>query len=155
MTALAMILCLGLSGVCEAAPSRSPAPVAAAPAFVRAARAAGAVFEARVVDVGPPPGFWSGFAVAFQSVTYRITKIYGDRDHRLRVGKQVTVQHWIVAESDTADSEPRLRPDLVHVGATMIVLADWNAREQQWTGVDEHYGVVAADAAHRAALGHH
>jgi hypothetical protein len=141
--------CLGAA--CDAAP-----PVAAAvpappdPAFVRAVRAADAVFEGVIVDVGRAPGAWSGSFAVHQAVSYRVTRIARDPERRLRVGERVQVQHVLVEGSATADTTPRLRPSLVRAGAGVIVLARWTS--DHWTGVDEHHGIVAADAAHRAAL---
>jgi hypothetical protein len=108
------------------------------------------VYEATIAEVGRSPGAWSGVYAIYQTVTYRITKVHADRDRRLAVGDRVTVRHPLVASSETADREPRLRPDLVRVGASVIVLADW--RDDQWTGVDERHGIVVNDAAHRAAV---
>jgi hypothetical protein len=87
---------------------------------------------------------------AYQAVSYRVTRIVADPDHRLSIDAEVTVHHLLVAGSETADTSPRLRPALAHPGATVIVLASWNG--EHWTGVDEHHGIVIADAAHRAAL---
>jgi hypothetical protein len=80
----------------------------------------------------------------------RVDRIVADPDHRLSVGAEVTVQHVLVAGSETADTQPRLRPALVQPGAPVIVLARWSG--DHWAGVDEHHGLVVADAAHRAAL---
>jgi len=141
--------CLGAACVAEPRPAPA-APGPPDPAFVRAARAAGAVFEGVVVEVGRAPGAWSGTFAIHQAVLYRVTKIVADPDRRLGVGALVQVQHLIVARSATADISPRLLPALVRAGAGVIVLARWTS--DHWTGVDEHHGVVAADAAHRAAL---
>jgi hypothetical protein len=128
-----------------------PTPQASSdPAFARAAAAAQVVFEGSVTAVGPTPAVWSGAFAAYQAVTYRITRIVADPDHRISIGAEVTVQHLIVAGSETADTQPRLRPALVQSGATVIVLARWS--DGHWEGVDEHHGIVVADAAHRAAL---
>jgi hypothetical protein len=118
--------------------------------FERTAATASAIFEGEVVAVGPSPGVWSGRFVAYQTVTYRATKIVSDPDKRLEVGATVLVQHMLVAGSETADPQPRLRQALVVVGAMVIVLAKWS--DGHWAGIDEHYGVVTADAPHRAAL---
>jgi len=88
--------------------------------------------------------------MAYQAVTYQVTRIVADPDQRLSIDAQVTVQHLLVAGSETADARPRLRPALAHAGAPVIVLARWTG--DHWTGVDEHHGLVVADAAHRAAL---
>ena len=119
-------------------------------AFVRAAKEASAVFEGTVVAVGPAPMGWSGLVEVYQTVTYRISRVVADRDKRLSVGATISVHHVIVAKSETADTKPQLRLDLVNVGSTVIVLADW--RDDLWVGIDEHFGIVPADAAHRAAL---
>lgn len=169
---LEIFVCLGLSAGCGAARSSAPAEsttndpastmndaasianTATSPsadrAFVEAATRAGAVFEAVVVAVEPAPMVWSGLLAVYQTVTYRIVKIITDNDKRLSVDTQLLVRHLIVLQSKTADTKPQLRPDLVKIGVTVIVLADW--RDNQWTGVDEHFGIVPADSAHRAAL---
>jgi hypothetical protein len=139
----------------QAAPSPSaspsgPAAGAVAPGFARAAASASLVFEGEVVAAGPTPGGWSGRFAAYQAVTYRVTRIAADRDRRLSVGAELTVHHLLVAGSATADTRPQLRPALTRAGAAVIVLARWTG--DRWTGVDEHHGLVIADAAHRAAL---
>ena len=152
-TALSMVACAAAPGTAMAAP-RPAAPSAPAspadPAFARAVATAPVVFEGDVVAVGPTPGVWSGRFVAYQAVTYRVTRIVVDADHQLSVGARLTVHHVLVAGSETADASPRLRPTLVHGGAAVIVLARWIG--DRWAGLDEHHGVVVADAAHRAAL---
>jgi len=157
-TLLALSLSLWTLAACNGAPPVITPPAtpqatpqtSADPAFARAAASAPTVFEGTVVAVGPAPPVWSGRVMAYQAVTYRVTRIVADPDQRLSVDAQVTVQHLLVAGSETADTEPRLRPALAHPGATVIVLASWSG--DQWTGVDEHHGIVVADAAHRAAL---
>ena len=155
---LAITLSLWLGAACNGAPgvSAPSAPDAldapADPAFARAAAAAPTVFEGEIVTVGAAPAGWSGRYAVYQAITYRVTRVVTDSDHRLAVGAQVTVQHLLVAGSETADTRPRLRPALAHAGASVIVLASWTG--DRWTAVDEHHGLVVADAAHRAALTH-
>jgi hypothetical protein len=153
MTTLRMITSLWLSlwtlTACGARPVSTPSP-SSDPAFARAAAVAPTVFEGSVVAVGPTPAVWSGRYAAYQAVTYRVTRIVADPDHQLSVDAQVTVQHLLVAGSETADARPQLRPALAHAGAPVIVLARWSG--DHWTGVDEHHGLVVADGAHRAAL---
>ncbi|HSS00286.1 MAG TPA: hypothetical protein VLM79_24680 [Kofleriaceae bacterium] len=147
---LAITLSLWLGVACSGAPHASTPSAAADPAFTRAAAAAPAVFEGDIVAVGAAPAAWSGRYAVYQAITYRVTRVVTDPDHRLAVGTQVTVQHLLVAGSETADTRPRLRPALAHTGAAVIVLARWAG--DRWTAVDEHHGLVVADAAHRAAL---
>lgn len=150
-TPLALATCICLSVACEGASTRMPeAPAPTSSRFSRAATAADAVFEGEVLALGPAPSVWSGRLAVYQTVTYRITKIVTDPGKRLSVGAETVVAHLLVSGSETADSQPRLRPALVAVGATVIVLAKWS--DDHWTGVNEHYGVVYADAAHRAEL---
>jgi hypothetical protein len=149
-TLLAIISSLWIAMACNGASHVSAASTPPDPAFARAAAAAPTVFEGSVVAVGAAPAVWSGRAASYQAVTYRVTRIVADRDRRLSVGGEVTVQHLLVAGSETADTQPRLRPALVQPGATVIVLAQWS--DGRWAGVDEHHGLVVADAAHRAAL---
>lgn len=149
-TLLAIALSLWLGAACNGAPHMSTP--SADPAFARAAAAAPTVFEGEIVAVGASPVGWSGRYAVYQSVTYRVTRITADPDHRLTVGARVTVQHLLVAGSETADIRPRLRPALAHTGASVIVLASWTG--DRWTAVDEHHGLVVADASHRAALSH-
>lgn len=149
---LDLVTCVFLSVACEGASSpmsKSPAATTNS-AFARAATAAHVVFEGEVRALGPTPGVWSGRFAAYQTVTYRVTKIVSDPGKRLSADAEVTVQHVLVAGSETADVQPQLRPALVAVGATVIVLANLN--DGRWTGLDEHHGIVAADAEHRAAL---
>jgi hypothetical protein len=150
---LAITLSLWLGAACNGAPgvSAPSAPDAPAdPAFARAAAAAPTVFEGEIVTVGAAPAGWSGRYAVYQAITYRVTRVVTDPDRRLAVGAQVTVQHLLVAGSETADTRPGLRPALAHAGAAVIVLARWTG--DRWTAVDEHHGLVVADAAHRAAL---
>ena len=147
---LPLWLALWTLAACNGARPMSPPSTPSDPAFARAAAAASTVFEGSVVAVGPTPAVWSGRYAVYQAVTYRVTRIVADPDRRLSVDAQVTVQHLLVAGSETADAGPRLRPALAHTGAPVIVLASWSG--DHWTGVDEHHGIVVADAAHRAAL---
>jgi hypothetical protein len=149
-TLLGIISSLWIAAACNGASHVSTASAPPDPAFARAAAAAPAVFEGSVVTVGATPALWSGRVAVYQAVTYRVTRVVADRDHRLSVGGEVTVQHLLVAGSETANHEPRLRPALARPGATVIVLARWSG--DHWEGVDEHHGIVVADAAHRAAL---
>lgn len=149
---LAITLSLWLGAACNGAPHMSTPSAPPDPAFARAAAAAPTVFEGDIVAVGATPAVWSGRYAVYQAITYRVTRVVTDPDHRLAAGAQVTVQHLLVAGSETADIHPRLRPALAHTGATVIVLARWAG--DRWTAVDEHHGLVVADAAHRAALSH-
>ena len=149
MITLPLWLSLWTLAACGARPASTGSPPSD-PAFARAAAVAPTVFEGSVVAVGPTPAVWSGRYAAYQAVTYRVTRIVADPDRLLSVDAQVTVQHLLVAGSETADARPRLRPALAHAGAPVIVLA--RGTGDHWTGVDEHHGLVVADAAHRAAL---
>lgn len=147
----AIASCVCLSAACEGAASPMPtSPAATHSTFARAATTARAVFEGDILAIGTTPGVWSGRFAAYQAVTYHVTKIVTDPDKRLSIGAQVIVQHLLVAGSETADTQPQLRPALVAVGATVIVLV--SRSDDHWTGFDEHYGIVSADDAHRAAL---
>lgn len=151
--AFAVAIALGMTGLCAADPTPpATSRTATEAALERAAKSADAVFEAVVVDAGRAPGVWSGVLAAYQTVTYRITKVVTAHDPRLSAGTKLAVSHAIVAKSATADRAPRLRPDLVHVGARVIVLARWSAGDRRWLGVDEDSGIVPDDAARRNAL---
>jgi hypothetical protein len=149
MITLPLWLSLWTLAACGVRPASTASPPSD-PTFARAAAVAPTVFEGSVVAVGPTPAVWSGRYAAYQAVTYRVTRIVADPDRLLSVDAQVTVQHLLGAGSETADARPRLRPALAHAGAPVIVLARWTG--DHWTGVDEHHGLVVADAAHRAAL---
>jgi hypothetical protein len=148
--AILSLLLLSIGAACNGPRHVSTASPRPDPAFARAAAAAPTVFEGSVVAAGAAPPAWSGRYAVYQEVTYRVERIVADPDHRLSVGAELTVRHLLVAGSETADTRPRLRAALVQPGASVIVLARWS--DDGWAGVDEHHGLVVADAAHRAAL---
>lgn len=86
----------------------------------------------------------------YQPVTYRVGRVLMDRNGRVAQGMPLTVDHAIVDGAATADSTPRLRPELTRPAADVFVFA--KRREGRWIGVDGDVGVVLARPANRATL---
>lgn len=151
MKRLALLVAVTVGCGNDAARTPTPTPTAPAkPQLAAAMRAADAAWVGEVLEVGAAPGFWSGRFAVYQEVTYQPTRMLLDREGRLAGVARVTVRHVIVGNSATADTEPRLRPELAAVGATVLVLARWRA--DHWEGVDEHAGLSAATDANLAAV---
>ena len=137
----------------SAAMSNTPSSPSTMPILERVHNAkakADTVIEAIVVSVGTAPGSWSGRLAVYQQVIYRVTSIIFDHTGRVRENTELTVDHLIVAGSETADVQPHLRPDLVARGNRAIVILRW--QDGRWIGIDEHVGVVAATEDVRRAV---
>jgi len=76
-----------------------------------------ATFGGCVLQVGEPPGMWSGIAISFQGVQYEVRDpIAGN------LIDVVTVYHSIVQDkTDVGPFEPGLNPAIVFEGAGLLV----------------------------------
>jgi hypothetical protein len=87
-----------------------------AQAFVTRLPEATAAFVGTLVEVGPPPDAWSGYAIATQALTFDVS-----RSLRGEVAGRVTVHHWIVAGGPEVGAKPGLLPAFTAVGEPYIV----------------------------------
>lgn len=77
------------------------------------------IMVGEIVEVGPPPAFWSGLFAAYQDVRYKVIDVFKGT----LPTKEVLVAHPVVHNSVTADkSHPGLSPALFSVGNRLIIL---------------------------------
>jgi hypothetical protein len=97
------------------------------------------VVIAKVVEVTPPPGFWSGQFAAIQIVRYEIKK---SLKGTLKSGV-ISVGHYVVHNSCTAArSKPQLSPELFEKGNWLILFLSYKQKEGYLVR-DENCGAVA------------
>ncbi len=73
------------------------------------------------MEVGNPPGYWSGVSVACQPVKYRVIEVYkGD----FSAGDEILLYHVLVGGGRTEhEAEARLNENLVKPGVEVVVFA--------------------------------
>jgi hypothetical protein len=102
-------------------------------------READLVFVGTVSAVGPSPGFWSGVAVARQTVTYEVKEVMKGS----WADPSVKVAHLLVLGSPHADQEKAgLSPQVFAVGNKLIVFAKKGADGKGFEDFDENLGTL-------------
>jgi len=87
--------------------------------ILKAVKSHDVVVRAKVVEVGPSDGFWSGIFVSRQDVKYDVLEVYkGPKD---LAGKQITVSHALVGGGPTEDTTPRLKPWLFKPSTEVVL----------------------------------
>jgi hypothetical protein len=102
------------------------------------------VLVAEVTEVGPTPGFWSGYLAASQRVRFKVVKVLkGD----LNAG-EVEVEYYLVKNDDLVDHElPRLSPVIFKAGNQLILFLKTGRNAKPATfAADENRGTATADA---------
>ncbi len=118
MRLIVAVLMCALSALCHAQIDRECRPFIAANAGK-----ANTVVLAKIVSVGPSPGYWSGLLEARQQVTYKVQRLLKGTLH----ARQFSLNILVVANSPEADRDkPQLNPKLFYPGATQILFL--NAR---------------------------
>jgi len=85
----------------------------------RLAQEAQFVVEARVVEVGPALGIWSGGYIVRERVDYEITEVLKGTPPQNRI----SVAHEVVRRSPSADTKtPRLSPALFAKGNRLLLI---------------------------------
>lgn len=130
MNRVALPAALLLAGACtpsgldrEAVSASAPAtttgnPVVNTDALLNLARSSDIVVVATVRSLGVAPASWSGFAAAYQTVTYAVGQVLkgGPLD------PTITVRHTVVHGAPSADpTKPGLNPALFAPGAKLIL----------------------------------
>lgn len=97
------------------------------------------VFKARILEVGDPPGFDSGFIAAVQHVKYKVLESYkGD----LVPDSKADVSHWIIGNGFVEDASIcGLRKDLIYQNRDVVLFANRNKNGIYVSGSDP-LGVV-------------
>ena len=78
------------------------------------------VVRATVIEVGKPPGFWSGVFEAYQDVRYEVKEIFKG-EGVLGNRNTILVHHVLVGNGAVEDTIPRLRPDLITPGREVVL----------------------------------
>jgi hypothetical protein len=101
------------------------------------------IFVGTVVSVGNPPHGWSGYGGSYQTVTYKIEKIFKGKYE----SPQISVQHILVYGSNTADKgeKPGLSSELFAVNAKLIVSAQ-KTDDGKWKALSEDASALPATA---------
>jgi hypothetical protein len=86
--------------------------------FADEAKQADVMFLAKLVRVDRPPGFWSGGAMAIQTLTYDVTKVTKGAEKPTRVA----VRYLIVGGAPYVAGKPEVADRLTKLGATYEVL---------------------------------
>jgi len=78
------------------------------------------IIRATVIEVGKPPGFWSGVFTAYQDVRYEVKEIFKG-EGVLGSRNTILVHHALVGNGAVEDTSPRLRPDLITPGREVVL----------------------------------
>jgi hypothetical protein len=99
------------------------------------------IFVGALLELGPQPNDWSGYASAFQNARYKIVRImkgaYG--------ASEISVNHIVVYGSKTAQAgeTPGLSSSLFSPNNELIVFAK-KTESGQWKDTDEILGTLPA-----------
>jgi hypothetical protein len=102
------------------------------------------VLVVEVKNVGPTPGFWSGFVTASQRVRFKVEKVLKGN---LNAG-EVEVEYYLVKNDELVDSElPRLSPEIFKEGNQLVLFlrADQKRKTESFAA-DQNRGTARADA---------
>lgn len=108
----------------EAVSASAPAtttgdPVVNTDAILNLARSSDLVVVATVGSLGQAPAAWSGFAAAYQTVTYTVERVLKGGS----LAPSITVRHTVVHGAPSADpTKPGLNPTLFSPGAKLILV---------------------------------
>jgi hypothetical protein len=99
------------------------------------------IFIGTVSSVGVPPQGWSGYAGAYQTVSYKIEKILKGQYEK----PQISIHHVVVYGSNTAQEgdQPGLSSKLFAINAKLIVSAQ-KTDNDQWKALSEDAGALPA-----------
>jgi hypothetical protein len=97
------------------------------------------IFVGVILDIGPAPDGWSGYASSYQKVRYQIENIVKGQ----YASSEISILHVVVYESKTAQSgeTPGLSTSIFYPGAKLIVSAQ-NAGSDKWKSLNEVIGAV-------------
>lgn len=107
-----------------------------------------AIFIGKLVESGEPPGYFSGYNIATQRLTYEVIRVVrGQVDQ-----PTMTVHQLIVARSPVLDGDqPRLKPEFVEIGAEYIVAVNGHSEGKRLT-YNENMAPIKATPANLARL---
>jgi hypothetical protein len=121
---LLSVLTLSVAATCQSPKEKRVA--AALPCnhetLKKAVNSANLVVVARLTEVGPPMGFWSGQVPVVQRVQYKTEEVIKGEVARESV---IDVGHYVIAKSSTADAEkPQLSSRLFTIGGRFILFLE-------------------------------
>lgn len=102
------------------------------------------VLVVKVKDVGPTPGFWSGYLSASQRVRFKVVKVLKGN---LNAG-EVEVEYYLVKNDGLVDNVlPRLSPEIFEKGNQLVLFLKADRKRKLTSfAADQNRGTAPADA---------